>query len=68
MNRTNFSALGQKYQGSGRGDCKKFEAVIIAVRKEYEEILGKRFDRDVIEYLLAKKLIHAEKMASFTLS
>uniref|UniRef100_A0A7J2TJK5 Diphthine--ammonia ligase n=1 Tax=Archaeoglobus fulgidus TaxID=2234 RepID=A0A7J2TJK5_ARCFL len=50
-----FPLWGRNTRDLAEEVAKKFEAVIIAVRKEYEEILGKRFDRDVIEYLLAKK-------------
>lgn len=31
-----------------------FKALIVAVRKNYREILGKIFDKEVIEYLIAK--------------
>lgn len=34
--------------------AKEFKAIIIAVRKNFEEILGKRFDRDVIEFLIKR--------------
>lgn len=34
--------------------AKDFRAIIIAVRKNFKDLLGRRFDKDVIDYLIEK--------------
>ncbi len=50
-----FPLWGRNTRELAEEIAKKFEAVIIAVRKGYDEILGKRFSNEVIEYLIANK-------------
>lgn len=50
-----FPLWGMNTRDLAEEIAREFEAIIIAVRKDFESILGKRFDRDVIEFLIERK-------------
>ncbi|MEM4473081.1 MAG: diphthine--ammonia ligase [Archaeoglobaceae archaeon] len=50
-----FPLWGRNTRELAEEIAENFRAIIIAVRKDYKEILGKIFDKSVIEYLISKK-------------
>ncbi|MEM0353146.1 MAG: hypothetical protein QXM15_01460, partial [Archaeoglobaceae archaeon] len=49
-----FPLWGENTKKLAEDIAREFNAIVIAVRKNFKDILGRRFDEEVIEYLLKK--------------